>query len=98
MVVGRDYMLKKPAGPSAPKLFLDTQVVPRAVNLAGGLEVALDRASARTGIRPMLILAGAAGAASLMLFQLLRRPADAGSRRNASPRPDEPRAGWTVVQ
>ena len=44
VVIGRDYLLKKPGRPSAPKLFLDTQVVPLAVNIAGGLEVALDRA------------------------------------------------------
>ena len=47
MIIGRDYLLKKPAGPSAPKLFLDTQVVPLAANIAGTLEVALDRASVR---------------------------------------------------
>jgi len=71
-MIGRDYMLEKPAGPSAPKLFLDTQVVPLAVNIAGGLEVALDRASMRTGIRPAIILAGVTGAVSLALYSLLR--------------------------
>ncbi|MCO6419163.1 hypothetical protein JYK14_23810 [Siccirubricoccus sp. KC 17139] len=73
MIVGRDYLLKKPAGPSAPKLFLDTKLVPLAANLAGSLEVALDRASARTGVRPALLLAGAAGVASYALVGLLRR-------------------------
>jgi hypothetical protein len=73
VTVGRDYMLKKPGGPSAPKLFLDTQVVPLAVNLAGRLEVALDRASARTGVRPSVILAGVTGALSLALLRLMRR-------------------------
>lgn len=72
-MIGRDYMLKKPAGPSAPKLFLDTRVVPLAVNAAGRLEEALDRASVRTGVRPSVILAGVAGAVSFVLFRLLRR-------------------------
>jgi hypothetical protein len=37
VVIGRDYLLKKPVRPSAPKLFLDTRVVPLAVNIAGGI-------------------------------------------------------------
>jgi hypothetical protein len=69
VVIGRDYLLKKPHGPSAPKLFLDTRVIPAAVNIAGGLEVALDRAAVRTGIRPAVILLGMAG---LLSFALLR--------------------------
>ena len=72
MIIGRDYLLKKQAGPSRPKLFLDTRVVPWAVNLAGGLEVALDRASSRTGVRPAVILAGVAGFLSLALIRLWR--------------------------
>ncbi|MEE7450721.1 hypothetical protein MRF4_24570 [Methylobacterium radiotolerans] len=73
MAVGRDYLLKKPSGPSGPKLFLDTQVVPLAANIAGSLEVALDRAAARTGVRPALILAGATGLIGLGLIRLLTR-------------------------
>jgi hypothetical protein len=72
MIIGRDYLLKKPAGPSSPKLFLDTQVVPFAVNVASSLEVALDRASVRIGVRPALILAGALGLASLTLCGIPR--------------------------
>jgi hypothetical protein len=71
LIIGRDYLLKKPSGPSAPKLFLDTQVVPLAANLAGAVEVALDRAAARTGVRPAVILAGATGLIGLGLFRLL---------------------------
>ncbi|MEE7503101.1 hypothetical protein [Methylobacterium mesophilicum] len=70
MAVGRDYLLRKPSGPSGPKLFLDTQVVPLATNIAGSLEVALDRAAARTGVRPALILAGATGLIGLGLVRL----------------------------
>ena len=72
MVVGRNYMLKKPSGPSAPKVYLDTQVVPFAVNAVGGLEVALNRVSARTGIRPVLILAGVATLAIFAAFRVQR--------------------------
>jgi hypothetical protein len=53
-------------------MFLDTRVVPLAVNIAGELEVALDRASVRTGIRPAVILAGVTGVVTLVLFRLLR--------------------------
>ena len=80
MIIGRDYLLKKPAGPSVPKLFLDTRVVPLAVNMAGGLEVALDRASARTGVRPAMILAGIMSLMSLVLFGLLRNRGVAARR------------------
>lgn len=80
MSVGRDYLLKKPAGPSSPKLFLDTTVVPMAVNLLGGMEVALDRAAVRTGVRPSVILAGATGALSLVLYYLLRDRSRRGRR------------------
>lgn len=72
MIIGRDYLLKKPEGPSAPKLFLDTRIVPLATNIASSVEVALDRASVRSGVRPSIILAGAVGAASLVAFYLLR--------------------------
>jgi len=65
MAVDRDYMVRKGSGPSAPKLFLDTKVVPRLVDAAGGAEVALDRAARATGVRPSLLLAGAAMALSL---------------------------------
>ncbi|MCJ2087456.1 hypothetical protein MKK88_15910 [Methylobacterium sp. E-005] len=76
MSIGRDYLLKKPGRPSAPKLFLDTQVVPVAVNVAGGLEVAVDRAARRLGVRPAVILAGAVGLASLSVLLARRSRAD----------------------
>ncbi|KAB0682082.1 hypothetical protein [Aureimonas leprariae] len=73
MTVGRHYLLKKSTGPSAPKLFFDTQIVPLATNMAGGLELLLDRAARRAGVRPVLILAGSAGIVSFVLYRLLRR-------------------------
>lgn len=72
LVVGREYLLKKPSGPSSPKLFFDTQVVPAAVNVAGSFEVALDGAARRIGVRPSVMLAG--GAALLSLAILAVRP------------------------
>jgi hypothetical protein len=80
LIIGRDYLLKKPSGPSAPKLFLDTQVVPLAANIAGGIEVALDRVSVRSGVRPALILAGAAGLASLAVIGFVTRRPSAADR------------------
>lgn len=80
MVVDRDYMLKQPSGPSAPKLFLDTKLVPAAVNALGGVEVALDRTSARSGIPTAGLLTGIAGLASLSAYLLFRK---AGVKRPA---------------
>ena len=79
MVVGRDYMLEQRPGPWAPKLFLDTKVVPAAVNLLGSAEVALDRASARTGLRPRWLLAVAVGLGSFGLYRLLSSNAARGA-------------------
>ena len=80
MVVGRDYMLKKPRGLSSPKLFFDTRVVPLAVNLAGSLEVSLARASSRTGIRPALICAGGATLALLAVRRFWRSSREASGQ------------------
>ena len=74
MVVGRDYLLKKPSGPSSPKLFFDTQVVPAAVNMAGSLEVALDGTARRLGVRPSVLLAGGAALLSLVVLRAVRPP------------------------
>lgn len=73
MLIGRDYLLTNPVRPSGLKLFLDTQVVPFAANVAGGLEVAVDRAARRLGVRPAVVVAGAAGLASLSVLVLVRR-------------------------
>jgi hypothetical protein len=58
MSVGQDYLTKQPSRPSAPKLFFDTKIIPGAVNAAGSIEGAVNRLSTRTGVRPMVILAG----------------------------------------
>ncbi|WP_200940940.1 hypothetical protein [Methylobacterium sp. Leaf113] len=77
-MITQDYLLKKPARPSVPKMFLDTQIVPVAVNAAGAFEVALDRTARRLGVRPVVIVAvGLAGlglaAASLAGWSGMRR-------------------------
>jgi hypothetical protein len=73
MTVGRDYLMKQPSHPSAPKVFFDTRIIPGAVNVAGSVEVALDRAAMRTGLRPVVILAGAAMAGALAVVSLWRK-------------------------
>ena len=78
MTVGRDYLMKQSSGPSAPKLFLDTRIIPGAVNVAGSVEVALDRAAQRTGLRPAVILTSGVAAAFLTVLSLWRK-------RNAAP-------------
>ena len=71
MIIGRDYLLKKPSGPSVPKVIFDTRVVPLAVNGVGRIEVLLARSSSRWGVRPAVIVAGVAGLVSLVAFRLL---------------------------
>ncbi|GAA3267360.1 hypothetical protein [Sphingomonas yabuuchiae] len=76
MTVGRDYMLKKTTGPSVPKFFIDTQIVPRLVNAVGRGEVLLDRSAVRLGVRPSILVAGAASALALLILGTRRgRPA-----------------------
>jgi hypothetical protein len=76
MVVTRDYMLKQRSAPSAPKLFLDTKLVPAALNILGGAEVALNRASVRTGLSGRVILGGGAALGLTGFCWLLVRPRD----------------------
>jgi hypothetical protein len=56
VTIGRNYLLEKPPGPSAPKRLFDQRVIPLVVNLASRCEFALDDASQRTGVRPSFIL------------------------------------------
>ncbi|MDR6146537.1 hypothetical protein QE363_002330 [Sphingomonas sp. SORGH_AS870] len=72
MTVGRDYMLKKTTGPSAPKYFIDTQIVPRLVNAVGRGEVLLDRSAVRLGIRPSVLVGGAACVVAGLLWNTRR--------------------------
>ncbi len=60
-MVDKTYMLEKPPGPSAFKLFLDQRVLPLAIDVAGAGEVAVQRLSRRTGVPPALLIGAAAG-------------------------------------
>lgn len=66
MTVGREYLMKKPPRPSAAKVFFDRRFIPRAVNITGSAEAALDRVATRTSIRPLLILSYSAAMMSLI--------------------------------
>lgn len=90
MTIGRDYMLRKDSGPSAAKFFVDTRVVPRLVNSAGGAEVALDRVARAAGVRPALLLAGAAGVLSLVAAGALRRRGRSGQASSGRRFPNRP--------
>ena len=72
MTIHRDYMLKKPSGPSMPKRFLDQRLVPLAVSAVGVLEVELYRVSDRTGIRPALLMTGLMAGVSFLLLSRWR--------------------------
>lgn len=66
MTVGREYLMKKPPRPSAAKVFFDRRFIPRAVNITGSAEAALERVATRTSIRPLLILSYSAAMMSLI--------------------------------
>ncbi|MCQ8278253.1 hypothetical protein NFI95_07300 [Acetobacteraceae bacterium KSS8] len=73
MTVGYDYMLKKGAGPSAPKVFFDTKIVPAIVNMLGAGEVALDTAARRLRVRPSVLLGGAGAVLGVAVLAASRR-------------------------
>jgi hypothetical protein len=66
-VVDKSYMLEKPPAPGPGKRFLNTVVLPFAIDLAGSGEVALQRLSERSGIRSAVLVAGVAGGAVLLI-------------------------------
>ena len=68
-MITRDYLLEKPRGPSAAKVFLDQRVIPAAIDAAGACEVALERASQRTGLSVPVLLAGAGGLLALVAWR-----------------------------
>ena len=72
-MVGRDYMLKKGAGPSAPKVFLDQKVVPAAIDAAGAVEGVLELLAVRVRRTPVAALAAALGAGTLVTLLAVPR-------------------------
>ena len=72
-MVGRDYMLKKGAGPSAPKVFLDQKVVPVMIDAAGSVEGVLERVAVRVRRMPVAALAAALGTGTLVTLLAVPR-------------------------
>lgn len=68
-MVDKAYLLEKPPGPSSPKLFLDQWVIPLAIDVLGAGEVAVERVSQRTGVRPLVVIGAVAG--TCLLFAAL---------------------------
>jgi len=60
-VVTRAYLLKKPAAPSAQKVFLDQVVIPRAIDTVAAVEAGLEKLSLATRRSPAASLAAATG-------------------------------------
>jgi hypothetical protein len=74
-MVTKNYMLKKPQGPSAPKLFLDQQVVPALIDAAGAVEGVLETIAVRSRAAPFSALGAALGTGALLSMVLLSRRA-----------------------
>ena len=72
-MVGRDYMLKKGAGPSAPKVFLDQKMLPVAINAAGAVEGVLEKLAVRVRRKPVVALAAALGTGTLVTLLAVPR-------------------------
>ncbi|WP_157063956.1 hypothetical protein [Methylobacterium tarhaniae] len=67
MLVERDYMLKKPPGPSRPKLVLDQVVVPWLANAAGTVEAGIEQVVIASRRNPLLAIGLAAAGIGLAL-------------------------------
>ncbi len=72
-MVSRDYMLKKGAGPSGAKVFLDQKVVPAAINAAGAVEGVLELLAVRVRRMPVAALAAALGTGTLVTLLAVPR-------------------------
>ncbi len=72
-MVSRDYLLKKGAGPSAPKLFLDQTIIPAAIDAAGAVEGVLERVAVRVRRMPVAALAAALGTGTLVTLLAVPR-------------------------
>ncbi len=61
MAVGPGYMLDKPRPPAAWKVFLDLRVLPVLIDMAGGVEGAVELVSAQGRTRPARAIGVALG-------------------------------------
>lgn len=72
-MVNSTYMLARPAPPSPPKLFLDQQVIPALIDLAGAVEAGLERVATWTRCAPVPSVAAAFTAGILFAWFAARR-------------------------
>ena len=83
-MVDESYMLEKPPGPGSAKRYLDQVLLPFAIDLAGSGEVAIQRLSERSGIRPAVLVGGIAGGVVLVVaLAFARQPRRDGRRARA---------------
>lgn len=71
-MVSKSYMLEKKPGPSSLRVFIDQQVIPVGINMAGAVEGVLERVSVRTRQQPATAV-GAALTTAMLLSMLSRR-------------------------
>ncbi len=64
-MVNRAYLLEKPSGPSASKIFFDQQVIPVFIDAAGSVEGMLERMAMSVRRRPIEALGAALGIGTL---------------------------------
>ena len=66
-MVDKSYMVDRPPRPGPAHRYLVQVVLPVAIDLAGSGEVAVQRLSERSGIRPAVLMGGIAGGAVLLV-------------------------------
>lgn len=72
-MIGPRYMLHKPSGPSAPKVFLDQKVVPAMIDASGALEGVLERVAVAARRMPIATLAASLGIGTLVTLLTVPR-------------------------
>ncbi len=69
-MISRHYLLKKNSQrPAGLRLFVDQELIPATIDLAGNIETAIERVAVRVRHQPLLVLGAAFGlgvAASLL--------------------------------
>ena len=71
-MVNKSYMVATKPAPSEVKLFIDQQVIPVGINLAGSVEGLLERVAVRARAQPATAV-GAAFTTAMLLSMLTRR-------------------------
>ena len=70
-MVSRSYMEAQRPRPTPLKRFVDQQVVPAAIDMAGGVEAGLERLAATVRQRPATVLAASVALGAAVPFLLL---------------------------